>query len=38
MLKNKNPFLKQSAAGNAMRGITKPKESNDEYDEDVVEF
>ena len=38
MLKNTNPFLKQSAAGNAMRGITKPKESNDEYDEDVVEF
>jgi hypothetical protein len=38
ILKSKNPFLKQSAAGDSMRGIVRPKESNDEYDDDVAEF
>lgn len=37
-LKNKNPFLKQAAAGDGTRGVVRPKESNDEYDDDVVEF
>lgn len=37
-LKNKNPFLKQSGAGDGTRGAVRPKESNDEYDDDVVEF
>jgi hypothetical protein len=38
IIKSKNPFLKQSAVGDSMRGIVRPKESNDEYDDDVVEF
>ena len=37
-LKKRNPFLKQTAAGDSIRSAVKTKESVDEYDGDLVEF